>query len=176
MFATSSKDGFIILHTLPTFKLVRTIKISLNQSQNYQNNENENEFVFGNNIFLSSSPLPCIVVFISSLKIFKTYSINGVPLFENSESGNSILIKSSLIVHDLNFQELLIYGTNNGFIKIRKFPDMSLVNAIEFLDGQPIETFALSQDHRFCYTYSGGENIAIISDEETTSDSENKNI
>ena len=168
MFATSSKDGCIMLHTLPNFKLVRTIKISINKL-NYQNktDENEKEFIFGNSIFLSKNPIPCITVFISSKSLFKTYSINGTPLFENNESTNSSVIKSSMIIHDLNFQDYLIYGTNNGFIKIRKFPDMTLIKTIEFLDGQPIETFALSQDHRYCYTYSGGENIAIISDEET---------
>ena len=176
MFASTSKDGCIMLHTLPNLKLIRTIKISLNINQNYQNNDSENEFVFANNVFLSSTPIPCITVFISSKKLFKTYSINGLPLFENTESGNSILIKSSMIIHNLNFQELLIYGTNDGFIKIRKFPDMSLVNTIEFLDGLPIETFALSQDHRYCYAYSGGENIAIISDVETSVNDENKTI
>ena len=175
MFATSSKDGCVMLHTLPTFKLIRTIKLSqssLNKNQNEQNEENE--FIFANNVFLSSLPIPCITVFISSEKLFKTFSINGVPLFENNESGNSILIRSSTIIRDFNFQEILIYGTNDGFIKARKFPDMSLVNTIEFLDGQPIETFALSQDHRFCYTYSGGDNIAIVSDEEACINNDNK--
>ena len=172
MFATSSKDGCIMLHTMPTFKLIRTIKLSINKNQNYQ--DEDNEFIFANNVFLSSLPIPCITVFISSEKLFKTYSINGVPLFENTDSENSISIKSSIIIHDFNFQEILIYGTNDGFIKARKFPDMTLVNTIEFLDGQPIETFAISQDHRFCYTYSGGDNIVIVSDEETSINIENK--
>lgn len=175
MFTTSSKDGTIMLYTLPNFKLIRTIKLSINKyNQSQNNNENENSFVFGNNIFLSNSPIPCVLVFISSERLFKTYSINGVPLFENIESGNSMYIKSSMIIHDLNFQELLIYGTNDGFIKIRKFPDMSLIKTIEMVDGQPISTFSLSQDHRYCYTYSGGENIAIISDQETKILDDNK--
>ena len=175
MFASSSKDGCINLYILPSFKLVRTIHLSMNKlNQNYQNKDKENEFIFGNKIFLSSMPIPCISIFISSEKLFKTYSINGVPLFENNESGNSISIKSYMIIHDFNFQEILIYGTNNGFIKIRKFPDMSLVNTIEFLDGQPIDTFALSQDYRFCYTYSGGDNIAIVSDEDVCINVDNK--
>ena len=166
MFATSSKDGLIMLYTFPLFKLVRTIKITVN--------ENENEFVFGDNIFLSSSPIPCVTIYISSKSLFKTYSINGAKLFENAELENSTYIKCSQVIHDLNFQDILIYGTNNGFIKIRKFPDMSLVNVIDFLDGQPIETFALSKDHRFCFAYSGGDSVAFISDEETRNNSENK--
>ena len=162
MFGTTSKDGCIMLYTLPKFKLVRTIKITLN------NNDKENESIFGNNIFLSSIPIPCVTVFISSLKLFKTYSINGVQLFENNETGNSTQLKCSKIIHDLNFQEFLIYGTNDGFIKIRKFPDMSLINTIDFLEGKPIETFALSQDQRFCYTYGGGDNIIVAFDEKAT--------
>ena len=162
MFGTTSKDGCIMLYTLPKFKLVRTIKITLN------NNDKENESIFGNNIFLSSIPIPCVTVFISSLKLFKTYSINGIQLFENNETGNSTQLKCSKIIHDLNFQEFLIYGTNDGFIKIRKFPDMSLINTIDFLEGKPIETFALSQDQRFCYTYGGGDNIIVAFDEKAT--------
>ena len=176
IFASTSKDSCIMLHTLPNLKLIRTIKISLNKGQNFQYNDYEDEFIFANNVFLSSTPIPCVTIFISSKKLFKTYSINGLPLFENIESGNSIQIKCSTIIHDLNFQELLIYGTNDGFIKVRKFPDMSLINTIEFLDGQPVETFAISQDHRFCYAYSGGENIAIISDAEAGANIENKTI
>ena len=51
---------------------------------------------------------------------------------------------------------------------------MSLVNVIDFLDGQPIETFALSKDHRYCFAYSGGDSVAVISDEESRNNSENK--
>ena len=98
--------------------------------------------------------MPCATVYISSIKLFKTYSINGIQLFENNESGKSTYIGSSMIIHDLNFQKILIYGISNGFIKIRKFPDMTLINTIDFLDGQPIVKFTLSQGHRFCYTYS----------------------
>ena len=173
MFSSSSKDGCIMLYTMPTFKLVRTIQLSTNKNSE---NEKEKEFIFANNIFLSSKPIPCVTVFISSKRSFKTYSINGVPLFDNIESGNSTIIKCSTIIHDLNYQELLIYGTSDGFIKIRKFPDMSLINTIEFLDGKPIETLALSKDHRFCYAYSGGDSIAIVYDEETTINVENKTI
>ena len=174
MFGTSSKDGCIMLYTLPKFKLVRTIKISINNNNKEKEKEKENESIFGNNIFISSIPIPCVTVFISSLKLFKTYSINGVPLFERRESSNSSYIKSSMIIHDLNFQELLIYGTIDGFIKVRKFPEMFLINTIDFLEGKPIETFAISQDHRFCYAYSGRDNIAIAYDEKASINEEKK--
>ena len=159
MFASVSKDGLIMIHILPTFQLVRTIQIS---------KKNNEDFVYADNIFLSSTPLPCITIYISSKRLFKTYTINGNPIYEMSETGNSEYIKSPFIFHDLNFQEFLIYGTNDGFIKIRKFPEMDLVNSVEFLDGQPIETLALSTDNRFCYAWSNDNKIAIIHDSEAS--------
>ena len=89
-----------------------------------------------------------------------------MPLYENYEIDNSTYINSSKVIYDLNFQEYLIYGTNNGFIKIRKFPELNLINYVEFLDGQPIESFDISFDHRFCYAYSGGENLAVFCEPE----------
>ena len=164
--ATCAKDGNIICYTIPKFKLFRCIKIMVTNDEHKEDIKNENKNIYANNIFLSNSPIPCISVFISSQKLFKTYSINGVPLYENYEIDNSAYINSSKVIYDLNFQEYLIYGTNNGFIKIRKFPELNLVNFVEFLDGQPIEAFDLSFDHRFCYAYSGGENIAVFCEPE----------
>ena len=164
--ATCAKDGNIICYTIPRFKIFRSIKIIINDDEKKKEIKNESKNIYGNNLFISSSPIPCISVFISSKKLFKTYSINGVPLYENSEIDNSSYITSSRVISDLNFQEYLIYGTNNGFIKIRKFPELNLINYVEFLEGQPIDAFDISFDHRFCYTYSGGENIALFCEHE----------
>ena len=152
--ATCSKDGNILLYTMPKFKLVRCIKIFLD------NNKNEN--IYADNIFLSSTPIPCISVYISSKKIFKNYSINGLPINEVKEIDNTSYITSSKVIHDLNFQEYLIYGTNDAFIKIRKFPELNLINSIEFINKNPIEAFDISLDHRFCFVYNTQENFAFF--------------
>ena len=164
--ATCAKDGNILCYTIPKFKMFRCIKIVINTDENKKENKNDNRNIYGNNVFISSSPIPCISVYISSKLLFKTYSINGMPLYENYEIDNSTYINSSRVIYDLNFQEYLIYGTNNGFIKIRKFPELNLINYVEFLDGQPIESFDISFDHRFCYAYSGGENLAVFCEPE----------
>ena len=153
--ATCAKDGNILCYTMPKFKLVHCIKILLD------NDKNDNT-IYANDIFLSSTPVPCISVFISEKKIFKNYSINGIPINEIKEIDNSSNITSSKVIHDLNFQEYLIYGTDNGFIKIRKFPELTLINSIEFKEGNPIEAFDISFDHRFCYVYNGRENFAFF--------------
>ena len=66
MFATSGKDEYVYLYLLPTFEIFRSIKIS---EKNAHNNYVENELVIANNVFLSSSPLPCISSYINSKKI-----------------------------------------------------------------------------------------------------------
>ena len=50
MFATTARDGYVMLHILPSLELVRSIKISNN--------------LFANNIYLSNSPLPCLTIYL----------------------------------------------------------------------------------------------------------------
>ena len=85
-----------------------------------------------------------------------------LKLIQVQETDNTSYITSYKVINDLNFQEYLVYGTNNGFIKIRKFPELNLINSVEFLDGNPIETFDISFDHRFCYVYNGKENFSFF--------------
>jgi WD40 repeat protein len=63
MIATSSYDNYINLYTLPKCKLVHNIKLNLNE--------------YANKIFLSNSPLPCIVTYFIKKKEFKVFTING---------------------------------------------------------------------------------------------------
>ena len=157
MFAVSSKEGFVNLHILPSFNLVRTI--CLNKNKNAENN-----ILYADKIFLSSSPLACITLYISSKKIFQSFTINGEFICEIKESDNSSKIKSPLIYTNNNFQDILIYGTDNGFIKIRKFPEMELINSIEVFPGEEINTICLSPDKKYYFVWSSGNIIAVIKD------------
>ena len=156
MFTSASKDGYIMLHILPNMELVRSIKINLN------NNKNKINKVYANNIFLSSCPIPVIVIYSSEAKIFKTYSINGLNINEQEEIDNSINIKCYYIYNNLDFQEFLIYGTNDGFVKIRKFPEMNIINKINIFDNEPIETLTISPDKRCCYVWGKNNQIGLI--------------
>ena len=154
MFAVSSKDGFINLHILPSMKLVRTIYLNKDKS--------EINILYADNIYLSSSPLACIVLYIKSKNMFKSFTINGELICEVNESDDHSQIKSSLIYKNNNFQDILIYGTNNGFIKMRKFPEMTLINSIEVFPEKDINTLCLSNDKKLCYACSSDNIIAII--------------
>ena len=123
--------------------------------------------LYAEHIFLASNPLPCLVFYISIKRIFKIYSINGEYISQVSEEENSGNLKCPLIFQNLNFHEFLIYGTENGFVKIRSFPDMNLISFIKPFEGQEIKTLELSPDKRFCYVWSHKDKIAVIEDSNT---------
>ena len=126
------------------------------------------ELIFANNIFLSSSPLPCFIVFISSKKLFIIYDINGKYIGEVEESEDTKKINDPIIFKNLEFQEFLIYGTDDGYVKIRNFPNMKMINMIKPFEGQEVKTLELSLDKRYCFTWSHGNKIAVIKDSSVT--------
>ena len=156
MFATSSKDGYIMIYTLPSFDLVRSIYIpSLFKD--------ESEFLYADNVFLSNSPLPSITVFISKKKLFKTFTINGHFMQDLKEEENVNCIKNPIVFTSFDFQDYLVYGTNNGLVKIRRFPEMDLINSANPFNNKSIECICLSLDQKYCYAWSSSNEIAVIS-------------
>ena len=193
MFASASLDGYIMVYILPSMKLVRAIHISslkqkiknninehsiinnaneINQNHNDKKSEldkecfeeyKEQDCLYADNIFLSSSPLPCIAAFISKRRIFRTYTINGELINEIEETENSSKINSPIIYKNLNFQEFLVYGTNDGYIKIRAFPKMNLINSIKLYENSEIKALAFSNDKRYFYSWGKGDILNLIS-------------
>ena len=161
MVATASMDGYIMLYVLPSFALVRSILISQKMSET---DISEDEFLYANNIFLSSSPLPCLVAFISSKKLFKIFTINGGYIGEIEESEDTTKINDPIVFKNLDFQDFLIYGTDDGYVKIRSFPDMNLINLVKPFEGQEIKTIAISPDTRYCFAWSHSNKIIMIKD------------
>ena len=157
MFATSGNDEYVYLYLLPTLEIFRSIRISSKK-------DSENELIFPSNTFLSNSPLPCISIFINSKKMFKTYTINGEYIAENQETDTSSEIKCFIIFNDLSFCDYLIYGTDDGMVKIRSFPEMNLINCCKPFDCCEILCLEISLDKRYCYAWSKGGELAIIRD------------
>ena len=153
----SSKDGYIMVYTLPSFDLIRSIYIpSLFKD--------ESEFLYADNVFLSNSPLPSITVYISKKRLFKTFTINGHFIQDIKEEEGVNSIKSPIVFESFDYQDYLIYGTNNGLIKIRKFPEMELANSIKpFNNDKSIECICLSLDQKYCFAWSSSNEIAVIS-------------
>ena len=155
MFATSSKDGYIFLYTIPSYKLIRSIYIP------YLLND-ETEFFYADNIFLSNYPIPCITIYISKKRIFKIFTINGSWIGDIEENKNIESIKCGTILTSYDYQDYLIYGTNNGFIKIRKLPELDLIQEINPLN-KSIECLCVSKDSRLIFCWSDSNEIVVIS-------------
>ena len=173
MFATSSLDGYINMHILPSFDLVRSIKISVVNKHFFYGNYDD-EFYYANNVFLSSSPLPCITAFISSRKLFRTYTLNGEFVEDREETNDSNYIKCPIMFNDLNFQEYLIYGTDDGRIKIRKFPNMDLINNVLPYGCNEIISMEISPDKKYCYIWIKDNKIIVIKDFYLNADEDDK--
>ena len=109
--------------------------------------------------------MPCVTIYISKIKLFITITLNGEFVSEQNEENNSTYITCSKIIKSLTYQEFLIYGTNNGYIKIRSFPDMKFIgDNIKITNGDPIETLAISEDNKYCFAWSKGNEIYVIND------------
>ena len=99
------------------------------------------------------------------MELFITLTLNGQFVSMQKEENNSKQIISSEIIKSLTSQEFLIYGTDNCYIKIRRFPDMKFIGEnIKVTNGDPIETLAISKDNRYCLASSKGKEIYIIND------------
>ena len=169
MFASSSIDGYINIYILPSFSLVRSIKIStiLNDRQN-------NGELYADNIFLSSNPLPCLTIYIEKMHIFKSYTINGDFISQIEEEVDTGSIISPIVFQNLNFKEFLVYGTEDGYVKIRSFPNMNLIYSIKPFEKNEIKTLELSPDKRFCFVSGNRDKIAVIEDSNTSTGFEMK--
>ena len=155
LFASSGKDGYVNICLFPSCKLIRSFFVSSTE---------KNKFLYADNVFLSSNPLPCFSFFISLLKKFKSYTINGEFITENLECDNTTKIICPKVYTNNNFQDILIYGTDDGFVKLRKFPEMEIINKIQVTKGERIQTLELSFDHKYCFAWSKGNIIYIIKD------------
>ena len=159
--ATCANEENIYLYLLPTFEVYRVIKIS---EKNFGNNYDENELLVANNVFLSNCPLPCLSIFINSKRTFKIYTINGEYIGENQVTNSTNSIKCSVIFNDFTFCDYVIYGTDDGMVKIRSFPDMNLISTYSSLECYEIVCLELSLDKRYCYAWSKGGDLLEIKD------------
>ena len=136
---------------MPSFKLVRTIKIKSGDKIS--------------NAFLSTSSLPSIIVITTVNKILNeiySYSING-KLLEYVKDLKTIL--NPIIIKDLYFNEYLIYiSKDDRNIVIRKLPFLNLHHIISGFDN--ISNICISEDNKILYAVNNeDEQIYVIKDD-----------
>ena len=147
LWASASIDGYINIYTLPICKLIRSIKVPTNKC---------------NYVFLSSSPLPAIVVITEEKNINEifVYSINGKLLIRQKEQA---ILSCPIIINDLNKNDYISYIINDSVI-IRSIP--TLIRQV-CVDGiKNIYAIYPSEDMRALFaTNRSGSEIYIIKDE-----------
>ena len=146
LWASITNDGYICLYTLPLCNLIRVIKA---QSKLYSY------------IFLSDSPLPCIIAISDDDNSeISVYSINGKLIFKKQEYNR---VSSPIIIKDLNSNDHLIFIGNNN-ITIMSLPDLNIETNFENLIG--INSICISEDNKTLYAInkSGSETYIIKED------------
>ena len=112
VWSSASIDGFINLYTLPSCKLIHSFKLDTNNSCN--------------NIFISDSPLPSILI-ICQEEVY-LYSINGHKIYYQKEYSKII---NPILIKDFIKNDFLAYITNGKEISIRNVSDFTLITNIE---------------------------------------------
>ena len=79
---------------------------------------------------------------------------------------------SPVMMRNNNFLDYLIYGTEKGMIKIRKFPKMELICELDTGKGKPIRTIEISSDMLFCFAWVEGEKLIVFKNKDVVTNVE----
>ena len=151
LFTSATINGFINIYTLPECKLTRSMKIDINNCTN---------------VFLSSSPINCVIIvnsLIDDTELY-AYSINGHFLKKQNTSSN---IKCPLIMKDLSSNEYFVY-INENEINIRTIPSFFMQVQIDLNnycsnEKELIQSICISEDMNNLYAInSNGNHVLII--------------
>ena len=149
LWSSSTNNGFINLYTIPSFKLVRSIKTRATKLEY---------------AFLSTSSLPSILVIDTYHKYTEiySYSINGTFLKYEKEEDTLL---SPIIIKDSNFNEYIVYiCENKNNITIRNLPFLNIQTIINNMGN--ISCICISEDIKLLYAVSNkDEQLYVVKDD-----------
>lgn len=139
---TSSYDRTVNIYTMPTFKFINSIKLSIIPTV----------------VAFSSTPSPSFVA--GNSTSFYAFTINGTPLDIKWAIEKEIKkrINCYCTFRDLLNKEYLILGYNHGVIQIRKLPSLKLYDEIDVTT--PVMKIVINFDGTFIVAY--GKNDFFI--------------
>ena len=145
IFISCSKDGYCHLYTLPDCHLINSVRLTDNLFKNEDNKgNNNNKIYYPNNIIISHSPLPCIIMYIKLRQSLSVFSINGHFIkeekldFEINPNG----IKKYT---DNQFKDyLLIYNPNKNCVDVYNIIDLKSILSLPAL-GHGFVDFIISK-------------------------------
>ena len=145
--ATASIDGYICLYTLPLCKLVRCLKVPTEKCSY---------------VFLSDSPLPCIIVISDEENISEIYiySING-KFYQKKEE--YFKISNPILIKDISTKDYLACIGNEN-IYIISIPDMVVQVTLDKTFG--VHSICFSEDNKILYGLNKkGTEVTVIKEE-----------
>lgn len=140
-FASCSKDNYVHLFTFPSGQMIRSFYI--NQCEQ---------------VFLSDSPLPSIIIYSSEKGEFICYSINGYYLKSIIEENcSSKQLTNPKVIKNSLFFDYLIYQKNSNQIVIRSFPYMNIFKIIDLESS--IDCYDVEIESKILITYSDSHRL-----------------
>ena len=147
LLATASIDGYICLYTLPLCKLIRCIKVPTEKCSY---------------VFLSDSPLPCVIVITDDEinSCIYVYSING-KFYHKKEVYFKVL--SPLLVKNVDTNDFL-FCIGNETINIIGIPDLLSRVITEKIFG--VHSICFSEDNKILYALNKkGKEVIVIKED-----------
>jgi hypothetical protein len=140
--ASISNDKTCNVYTYPLFRMVTVIK---------HHNDSSIQFDY---VFISSNPLACVVLYSKSEMMFYVYSLNGK--FIKQERNKYKVLFNPKVVCDSYQRDVLVFGTNDGCLVMRRLPLLDGGNVLELggRDGtvnMPIKCFDFAEDGQTVY-------------------------
>ena len=139
--ASISNDKTCNVYTYPLFRIVTVIK----------HNDSSIQFDY---VFISSNPLACVVLYSKNEMMFYVYSLNGK--FIKQERNKYKVLFNPKVVCDSYQRDVLVFGTNDGCLVMRRLPFLDGGNVLELggRDGgvnMPIKCFDFAEDGQTIY-------------------------
>ena len=126
LWGSAGYDGYVNIYTFPSNKKISSIKV-------------QQSALCADYIFISSSPLPCFIIYSSHDFTFYTYSLIGKLICKVCENDTNIY--SPKILKESNFGEVLVYGNNRGQINMRFLPSLDLFLNRDINPGEDIISY-----------------------------------
>mmetsp|Transcript_21971 Transcript_21971/g.19527 ORF Transcript_21971/g.19527 Transcript_21971/m.19527 type:complete len:170 (+) Transcript_21971:85-594(+) len=139
LFATCSKDGTANLYRTSPAYIIRSFK---------QPDGNPLK-----RVFISESPLACLIMLSHNLKDLTSFSINGRFLASYEDFRN---IENPIIVTDSNFNDKLVYGNTTGKLVFTKLPYFDDIEIKPCLYKQTVTPLAVTPDKRMLLFFQDG--------------------
>ncbi|CAK67234.1 unnamed protein product (macronuclear) [Paramecium tetraurelia] len=148
LFATGCTGGYIYLYNLYNGQLMRSFV-----------HPNKNPI---NSIVMSNRPLFCIVFYSAYDHQIYCYSINGFLLEVQPEQSSS-LIDCQIMRNNL-FQDIMVYGTENGELVRRSLPYLQQLKRFQISAKSPVLSITCSKDKKFFICGCNDGEISVMAE------------